>query len=286
MEGQERTFTVNGLKLAALEWPGEGLPIIAVHGWLDNAASFTPIAEYLSAHHVLALDLPGNGHSDHLPPSASYHLADNLYWLSVVADEMGWQKFVLLGHSMGAAIACIAAAAMPQRVMGLTLIDGLGPLVIAPELEVKWLRHLFSASDTSKASRPFGDIINAAHLRQKHSRFPITIEAATTIVERNLRLEDDGYHWCYDKRLKEPSTHYYSEEQVLGILATIESPTLLMSAEEGALKRWQGFAERRAALPGLQHQVLPGGHHLHMETPQPVALELNLFYASLKEKQK
>lgn len=282
MAAEARSFTINGLRLAALEWPGAGLPIIALHGWLDNAASFVPLAPYLSEHHLLALELPGHGHSGHLPHLTHYHLADNLHWLAAVADAMGWPRFVLLGHSMGAAIACLGAAAMPHRIIGLTLIDGLGPIALSPPQEVARLRRLFAESSVPRLRRPFADIATAAAARQKHSRFPISHEAASTLVVRNLCREEEGYYWRYDHRLKEPSTHYYSEEQVVGILHAIDAPGLLLSAEQGALQGWQGFAARRAALRGLQHQPLPGGHHLHMETPALVASYLNRFYASLE----
>lgn len=282
MGAVERSFTVDGLALAALEWPGEGLPIIALHGWLDNAASFLPLAAQLQGHHVLALELPGHGHSDHLPPAARYHLADNLYFLAAVADAMGWQRFVLLGHSMGAAIAVLAAAAMPQRVMALSLIDGLGPIAYTPELEVARLRALFAAGTSPKVPRPFPDLATAARVRQQHSRFAIETLAATRIVERNLRGAEGGYYWRYDARLKGPSSHYYSEEQVQGILARIECPSLLISASAGALQGWSGLAGRCAALPALRHETLPGGHHLHMESPQAVAARLHNFYQTLQ----
>lgn len=282
MTGRERRFTANGLRLAALEWPGDGLPIIALHGWLDNAVSFAPLAEQLTGYYLLALELPGHGHSDHLPHSAHYHLTDNLHYLTAVADAMGWPRFILLGHSMGAAIACLAAAAMPQRIIGLSLIDGLGPIALTPQQEVARLRQRFAGSEASRARRPFSDIATAASARRRHSRFPITVEAAAMIVERNLCLEADGYYWRYDARLQEPSTHYYSEEQVAGILNAIDVPALLLSAEQGALQGWPGFNVRRAALRGLQYQLLPGGHHLHMESPQLVASHLNRFFAALK----
>ncbi len=277
----ERSFDINGLRLAALEWPGEGLPIIALHGWLDNAASFLPLAEYLKAHHLLALDLPGHGRSDHLPASAHYHLADNLHTIRAVADAMGWDRFALLGHSMGAAIATLSAAAMPQRVMGLSLIDGLGPIAYTPQQEVARLQQLFEAGGNGQRSRPFSDIDTAVRIRKRHSRFAISAEAARLMVERSLYHSDGGYWWRYDERLKQPSSHYYSEAQVRGILGTISAPALLLSAEEGALKGWEGFAVRREAFAGLQHEVLPGGHHLHMEQPQAVAEPLRVFFEKL-----
>jgi pimeloyl-ACP methyl ester carboxylesterase len=270
------------MQLVALEWPGEGLPVIALHGWLDNAASFLPLAPYLNGHPLLALELPGHGHSDHLPSAARYHLADNLHAVAAVADERGWQRFVLLGHSMGAAIACLVAAAMPQRVIGLSLLDGLGPIAFTPQQEVERLRERFAGAGRDTGRRPFSDIATAVRVRQHHSRFPIGSGAAEVIVARGLRHENDGYHWRYDERLREPSTHYYCEEQVKGILATIESPSLLLSGDKGALSGWQGFEERKKVLTGLQHRVMSGGHHLHMESPELVAGYLIDFYRQLK----
>lgn len=110
MQVCERSFTYKDLTLSALEWEGEGLPVLALHGWLDNAASFSPLAPYLSQHHVVAVDLPGHGHSSHLPASAHYHLADNLYWIESVLEALSWRRCVLLGHSMGAAICSLTAA--------------------------------------------------------------------------------------------------------------------------------------------------------------------------------
>ena len=62
----ERRFRAYGQELAGLQWPGEGEPVLALHGWLDNAASFQPLAEPLG-HPLVALDFAGHGHSEHRP---------------------------------------------------------------------------------------------------------------------------------------------------------------------------------------------------------------------------
>ncbi|MDH5786155.1 MAG: alpha/beta hydrolase [Chromatiales bacterium] len=277
----EIEFKVNGLKIQALEWNGGGLPVLALHGWLDNAASFLPLAKYLTNHHLVVLDLPGHGLSDHLPGSAYYHLADNIYLIKSVADAMGWQRFVLLGHSMGSAIAILVAAAMPDRIMAVTLLDGIGPIAYTPVQEVTALRQLLSHAVEEKVGRPFDTLQAAARIRQKYSHFAISQQAAELLVERNLKECDGGLCWRYDERLKLRSSHYYSEEQVRGILSHVECPSLLLSADQGALAGWSGFAQRRAAIPRLIHEVMTGGHHFHIDAPQDVANCLIDFYQTL-----
>ena len=63
--------------LTGLRWgSASDLPVLALHGWLDNASSFAPLASHLSGFQLLALDLPGHGHSQHRPPGMRYHLLD------------------------------------------------------------------------------------------------------------------------------------------------------------------------------------------------------------------
>ena len=57
-------WRVNGLKLAGLSWGDpSGRPLLALHGWLDNAASFSQLAPLLTDFYVVAVDLTGHGQS-------------------------------------------------------------------------------------------------------------------------------------------------------------------------------------------------------------------------------
>ena len=97
---------------------GTGLPVLALHGWLDNAASFVPLAAHLDGIELVAPDLPGHGRSAHLPRGADYSFAGAVASVLDIADALGWTRFALLGHSMGAGIGSLVAAACPQRVAG------------------------------------------------------------------------------------------------------------------------------------------------------------------------
>jgi pimeloyl-ACP methyl ester carboxylesterase len=213
--------------------------------------------------------------------SANYHLADYSRWIIALADAMGWERFVLLGHSMGAAAASIAAAGAPQRLAGLILLDGIGPLAFTPEQEVRRLRQFLGEGATQGEPRYFSKLESAVKVRQRMGRFPISTEAARLLIHRGTVEEGGHYRWSHDERLKGPNTHYYCREQAEGILRSIETPTLLISATEGALEGWEDFARRKSCVANLQHIALPGRHHLHMEQPAVVASCINDFLATL-----
>ena len=114
------SWQVNGLQLAGLSWGDPGAkPLLALHGWLDNAASFSVLAPLLKHHHVVAVDLTGHGLSAHRSADAGYQIWEDLPELLGVLDALGWQEFSLMGHSRGAIIAGLLASTLPERVQRL-----------------------------------------------------------------------------------------------------------------------------------------------------------------------
>ncbi|MEZ5601350.1 MAG: alpha/beta fold hydrolase [Candidatus Competibacteraceae bacterium] len=88
------------LRLAARAWgPLDGVPVLALHGWLDNAASFDALAPLLPNTRLVALDLTGHGRSEHRPAGVHYHFVDFIPDVVAAADALGWNRFALLGHS-------------------------------------------------------------------------------------------------------------------------------------------------------------------------------------------
>ena len=123
-------LTIAGLKNASVE----GKPVIALHGWLDNAASFSLLSEYIESDRpFFAIDLPGHGLSEHRSASSSYHLLENIVDVLAFADALAAyginaQQVTLVGHSLGGIIASLVAAASPERVDKLILLDSMGPI--------------------------------------------------------------------------------------------------------------------------------------------------------------
>ena len=104
-----------------------GRKVLALHGWLDNAASFAYLAPLLAGYHVVALDLTGHGLSARRSADASYHIWDDLPEILGVLEVLGWDRFDLMGHSRGAIISTLLASAFPERVQHLVLLDAVMP---------------------------------------------------------------------------------------------------------------------------------------------------------------
>ncbi|MGK2915619.1 MAG: alpha/beta fold hydrolase, partial [Porticoccaceae bacterium] len=104
----EHRFVRQGLTLAAREWGDpEGLPVLALHGWLDNCGSFAVLAPLLIGVRLVALDLAGHGLSSHRSADATYNIWQDVGDVHAVAEQLGWENFALLGHSRGAMIATL-----------------------------------------------------------------------------------------------------------------------------------------------------------------------------------
>ena len=131
---------------------GNGPKVLALHGWLDNAASFVPLAAHLDGLDIAAPDLPGHGRSAHMPPGTDYTFVGAVHQVLDVADALGWERFALLGHSMGAGIASLVAAAVPERIERFVAIEALGALPETVEQTVPRLRDAVLAAGQDQAA--------------------------------------------------------------------------------------------------------------------------------------
>jgi pimeloyl-ACP methyl ester carboxylesterase len=267
------------LRLAARAWgPADGLPVLALHGWLDNAASFDRLAPLLPALRLIALDLPGHGLSEWRPPGVHYHFIDFIPDVIAAADALNWDRFALLGHSLGAGIASFVAATLPERITHLGLIEGLGPLSGDPSEGPRQLAKSLTQMNRleQKALPVYVNQDEAA--RARHEASDLSWPAAAVIAARGTQPAGLGVSWRSDPRLIFKSPVYLTEEQVLAFLAAIRAPTLLLRGEAGYLVKRAFMAKRFRQVPQLQIKVLPGGHHLHLEEPAPVANALAGFF--------
>lgn len=256
---------VDDLELEALCYgPADGVPVIALHGWLDNALSFEAIAQRQQSLRLVALDLPGHGHSDHKPASGSYGIWEDLRSIVGVADQLGWSRFCLLAHSRGAMMAALLAAAQPQRVAALVCLDG---LLTSPFDEADFAKQLGRyLQDYEKTGRPpkaFASLDEAAAARIR--AMPMSMPAARRIVSRATSLGADGhYRWRSDRRLALASPIKLSRGQWLAVMRGIQAPLLFVSARQGFGEQLLALLAEGESPPHFRVITVDGDHHCHM----------------------
>lgn len=276
----EVTIDAGGVRLAGLRFGApDAPPVLALHGWLDNAATFEGLARHLEGVHLVALDLAGHGRSQ--------RRADGVYvFLDYVADvaaaiaALGWSRCALLGHSLGAGVAALVAGTCPELASRLVLLEGLGPLTNpdarAPALLAEALRA--EAAARAREDRGAGYASVEVVARRLVEATGLSPQAAATLLARGLEAREDGrVHWRADPRLRLPSRVRLTEAQVLAFLRGIACPTLVVRARPGMPVDEDLAATRLAAIAGVTVAEVAGGHHVHLDDPEPVAALLRPF---------
>jgi len=264
--------------IAAKAWgPETGHRVLAVHGWLDNAASFDLLAPLLPATRFVAIDMPGHGLSMHRAPGVPYHFVDFVADVVAAADGLNWTQFSFISHSLGAAVSSFVAALQPERIEHLVLIEGIGPVagdpVEAPKALASSIAQMNQLPDKQPPVYPNLEAMIKARVRVGD----LTYDAAARIIERSTIACEGGFTWTSDPRLRFTSPLYLTEDQITSHLRAIQAPSLLINGAQGIIAKRQGIEQRYAAVHDLQVISLSGGHHLHMETPGPIAEQIEAF---------
>jgi pimeloyl-ACP methyl ester carboxylesterase len=279
MQPQEITINIPSGTIAALEWGNkDNHPVIATHGWLDNAASFIPLAPLLNKLHIIAVDLPGHGSSQHRPPGMYFHFVDYIADIIAIANKLKWDNFSLLGHSLGAAILTLIAGTIPERINKLVLIDALGPFSVSanrmPEL-IKIAVNQY-AKQAHKNMPQYNTKQEAITARLKAT--PMEKKSVEHLVERGLQKKGDFFYWRTDPRLLFKPLIMFTESQVEAFLKNITTPTCLIRPDQGWPFEESLFISRTQQISNLEIHRLPGKHHVHMDDPKPIAKIITDFF--------
>ena len=251
----DRRVTVGEVDLAVIEAGAGGRPLLIVHGYTGRAADFADFVEPLAAAgwHVVAPDLRGHGASSKPASESDYSLDLFATDLIGLADEVGFEHFVVLGHSMGGMITQQLVLAHPDRIDGVILMDtGHGALEV--DLALIELGVTVARNDGI-------DVV--ADLMAAMDDDPLTTDAY-----RRKVAEDPSYAARGDRNLRACSAAMFAAmlqqipEQTdrLDRLGAIAAPTLVLVGEEDT--PFRGPSERMAAaIPDAQLVVLAGGGH-------------------------
>jgi pimeloyl-ACP methyl ester carboxylesterase len=275
----ERTVVVRGLELVVAESGVGGRPLLLLHGFTGAKEDFTewldPLAE--RGWHAVAPDHRGHGRSDKPVSEDAYSFSLVADDSMALADELGWGRFTLLGHSMGGMVAQLMATTSPQRLTGLVLMDtGHGPV---DGLDVDLVAAAV-AIVRAQGMDALADLV-ADH--------PSPLD---TPAHRRLLAERPGYAEFSDHKLRTSSAHLYAAlaPRFLDTPDRLDSlrrlpanlPTLVMVGDQD--RPFIGPSERMAtAIPGGTLTVIAdAGHSPQFENPESWWTSLSEFLDRLR----
>jgi pimeloyl-ACP methyl ester carboxylesterase len=273
-----KSLTVNGLRLRYLEWGrADALPVVCVHGYTSSAEAFNAVARRLEDRaHLIAMDVRGHGESAWSPDGA-YQYADQAGDLAALVDQLGLDRFVLIGTSMGGIIAMAYAAQHADRLRGLVIND------IGPDAEAGSSRITGMVG-----SRPadFASLDEAMEYRRQSS--PITagrpLEDQRETALGVLRQRPDG-RWAWkmdpayiDQRVKRGAP---ARPQLWPALETLPCPTQVVWGTDSDVLSEAQAKRMVAALPKGEFVAVPGVGHAPTLVEPPVLAALDRLLATV-----
>jgi pimeloyl-ACP methyl ester carboxylesterase len=247
-------------ELATIEAGEGGRPLLLVHGFTGAKEDFADHLDALAGAgwHVVAPDLPGHGSSH--PEGAEFGFDAYAAAVLAVADELGWDRFALLGHSMGGVVAQHLVLAEPGRVSALVLMDT-SPDRVGVDGELVDLACEVAATQGLAALLEI----------QRALGSPLDTPSGQALHER------PGWREHQDRKFLRCSPEMYVTMARLlttapsraGQLADLDVPTLVLVGEDDVLLR-EPSDRLAAAVPGARLVVIPGaGHSPQIESPEP-----------------
>lgn len=261
-------FDVAGLRLSAKRYGKKGgQPILALHGWMDNCASFEVLAPQLIDCDVVCIDCAGHGNSDHRPHLGAYNIWQDVAELFSIADQLDWPTFALLGHSRGGMCAFLAAGTLPKRISHLMLVEGVYPILGAEEDAANILTRAVEALLTvhNRPKRYYTTFEQAVKARA-NGFIPLGMAEAKVLAQHGTEKTSDGYSWRYDYKLTIGSEVRLTYRQILAFQKNIQAKTLVILAEQGLLIDNKEVHEALEHFHQASIITLPGDHHLHMQS--------------------
>jgi len=273
---EKRWLKAGDVELEVLESGSGGRPLLVLHGFCGAKENYDEVIGPLAraGWHVVVPDQRGHGASSHPEGEGSYGFGYFVSDALALADTLGWDRFVLLGHSMGGMTAQMLALEHPERVAALILMD-----TAHARLEID--AELVDAGRQMVEAKGLAALVEAMSSVED----PLATEA-----HKRLVAERHGYQELLDAQTLACSAEMwvamtramFGAEDRLDDLRTLAVPTLVVVGEQD--RPFLGPSRRMAeAIPGARLEALAGaGHSPQLEAPEALLGALTGFLRNLR----
>jgi pimeloyl-ACP methyl ester carboxylesterase len=250
-----RQVTARGIDFVLADWPGEGTPMVLLHGVSNNALWWDTLARSFAGRRVIAFDMPGHGQTG---SCADFTLDALAAAVTDATRQVFDGKVIWGGHSWGGKLAPRIAARYPELTAGLLLIEP-APL----ERRTDWtVEGLLSILDPIYG--PFSTLDEALQAQRAMPHFRRWNPAVERAAARGFVQAADGqYVLCSDREVVRKLVPALIHEDAAADLPHIRCPMLVLLSEEDE----DAESTRRHFAPE-QVRMLPGNHWLHTDAPE------------------
>jgi len=273
-----QSVIANGLRLHCYDsGPHPATPIVLIHGLGDEADTWRHLFPALARwRRVTALDLPGFGRSEQ--PRRAYTLAFFAQTVACMLDALGIGRAVLLGHSMGAAVAQRLALAQPQRVERLILIGGGLPTQSRRPPAQLWLFLTPGLGEMFYTSLRRSQEQAYATLGPYYHDLAGMPQADRTFLRERVwaRVWSAGQRRAFLSALRWLAIDQATRADFFRMrLASLSTPTTIIWGEHDLIAPPAAGAAMAALLPHAQlHVIAESGHLPHQERPDQLVAAL------------
>ena len=231
--------------------------LVFIHGSGSNSGAW--VHQYGTLHHAFnlaALNLPGHGESD---GNGEAEISTYVEHVKDLMDVLNISRPVLIGHSMGAAIALSFAARYPEYVSGVVTLGGGVTMPVNPDI----LSGLMSTPDVVL------DMICKFSIA-KENRPKLFDAMRASLAEANIDVLASDMRAC-------------SKVDLTGLLPEIKVPTLAICGTQDKMTSPEASKQIASAISGAEFLLIEGaGHMVMMEKPDEVNEALKTFCQKVK----
>jgi len=279
-------FFSQRLRLHYIDWGNEDASaMVFVHGVHDHCRTWDELAaEFFHQYHVVIPDLRGHGDSEWLKGS-SYHYLDYVYDLHQLVQQAHLAPVVLVGHSMGGAIAALFAGVYPEMVERLVIIEGIGlwkamqPPVPVHEQVREWVDNTRALS--GRLPRRYRTLSEAYHRMQQANPQLSESQALHLTVHGSNQNEDGTFSWKYDNYTHNFTSAGFSADEIVALWKRIDCPVLVINADNGMDHRIGQDDTLRHFADSRLHVVGRAGHWTYHDQHQAVTEQIREFLGAL-----
>jgi pimeloyl-ACP methyl ester carboxylesterase len=278
LQATARTIVIDGIRLHCYDAgaPSADPPIILIHGLGDEADTWRhlilPLAE---SRRVVALDLPGFGRSDH--PYVAYTLA---FYAKIIAKLIGAlevKRAILVGSSMGAAIAQRLALVQPELVEQLILVAGGVPIARSLPTGPIWLFLIPGVGELIYTSLRRSSDGGYSTLEPYYYRLAELPEADRTFLAKRVRdrVSSNGQRRAFLSALRWGAIERaFRTDQLRRLVIQQSTPTHLIWGEHDQIVPVALAHALAALLPNGRVTIMPACGHLPQQERPEELLEL------------